>query len=57
MLRGAMAECRMESARLTTDIGPVIDSEAKANTERHIQTMRSKGRPVFRRCGKQRRCP
>ncbi|MBB7278111.1 proline dehydrogenase family protein [Escherichia coli] len=33
--------------RLTTDIGPVIDSEAKANIERHIQTMRSKGRPVF----------
>ncbi|MGC6744157.1 hypothetical protein ACP0HM_01980 [Escherichia coli] len=34
--------------RLTTDIGPVIDSEAKVNIERHIQTMRSKGRPVFR---------
>lgn len=25
----------------------MIDSEAKANIERHIQTMRSKGRPVF----------
>ncbi|UQQ17671.1 hypothetical protein MYA98_26835 [Salmonella sp. WGH-01] len=37
-----------ESSRLTTDIGPVIDSEAKANIERHIQTMRAKGRPVFR---------
>lgn len=49
MLRGAMAECRMGNpGRLTTDIGPVIDSEAKANIERHIQTMRSKGRPVFR---------
>ncbi|ELL4660239.1 bifunctional proline dehydrogenase/L-glutamate gamma-semialdehyde dehydrogenase PutA [Escherichia coli] len=48
MLRGAMAECRMGNpGRLTTDIGPVIDSEAKANIERHIQTMRSKGRPVF----------
>nr|CAA55136.1 proline dehydrogenase [Escherichia coli K-12] len=35
-----------ESGRLTTDIGPVIDSEAKANIERHIQTMRAKGRPV-----------
>lgn len=33
--------------RLTTDIGPVIDSEAKANIERHhIQTMRAKGRPA-----------
>lgn len=48
MLRGAMAECRMGNpGRLTTDIGPVIDSEAKANIERHIQTMRSKGRQVF----------
>ena len=37
MLRGAMAECRMGNpGRLTTDIGPVIDSEAKANIERHI---------------------
>ncbi len=34
--------------RLTTDIGPVIDAEAKANIENHIQTMRAKGRPVFR---------
>ncbi|EMF3450243.1 trifunctional transcriptional regulator/proline dehydrogenase/L-glutamate gamma-semialdehyde dehydrogenase [Salmonella enterica] len=47
-VRGAMAECRMGNpGRLTTDIGPVIDSEAKANIERHIQTMRAKGRPVF----------
>lgn len=38
---------RVNPGRLTTDIGPVIDSEAKANIERHIQTMRSKGRPVF----------
>lgn len=51
MLRGAMAECRMGNpGRLTTDIGPVIDSEAKANIERHIQTMRAKGRPVFQAC-------
>ncbi|WP_348225899.1 aldehyde dehydrogenase family protein, partial [Salmonella enterica] len=48
MLGGAMAECRMGNpGRLTADIGPVIDSEAKANIERHIQTMRAKGRPVF----------
>ena len=48
MLRGAMAECRMGNpGRLTTDIGPVIDAEAKANIENHIQTMRTKGRPVF----------
>ena len=55
MLRGAMAECRMGNpGRLTTDIGPVIDSEA--NIERHIQTMRSKGRQVPGGAGKQRRC-
>ena len=48
MLRGAMAECRMGNpGRLTTDIGPVIDVEAKGNIENHIQTMRAKGRPVF----------
>ncbi|MDR9892259.1 trifunctional transcriptional regulator/proline dehydrogenase/L-glutamate gamma-semialdehyde dehydrogenase [Pseudenterobacter timonensis] len=48
MLRGAMAECRMGNpGRLTTDIGPVIDAEAKANIEEHIQAMRAKGRPVF----------
>ena len=48
MLRGAMAECRMGNpGRLTTDIGPVIDEEAKNNIERHIQAMRAKGRPVF----------
>lgn len=58
MLRGAMAECRMGNpGRLTTDIGPVIDSEAKANIERHIQTMRSKGRQVFRAVRKTAKMP
>ena len=48
MLRGAMAECRMGNpGRLSTDIGPVIDAEAKANIEKHIQAMRAKGRNVF----------
>ncbi|MCV3298244.1 trifunctional transcriptional regulator/proline dehydrogenase/L-glutamate gamma-semialdehyde dehydrogenase [Pantoea ananatis] len=48
MLRGAMAECRMGNPeRLSTDIGPVIDKEAKANIERHIQAMRNKGFKVF----------
>ncbi|VFS82724.1 Bifunctional protein putA [Kluyvera cryocrescens] len=48
MLRGAMAECRMGNpGRLTTDIGPVIDAEAKAGIENHIQAMRAKGRKVF----------
>ena len=48
MLKGAMAECRMGNpGRLTTDVGPVIDADAKANIERHIQAMRAKGRKVF----------
>jgi RHH-type proline utilization regulon transcriptional repressor/proline dehydrogenase/delta 1-pyrroline-5-carboxylate dehydrogenase len=48
MLRGAMAECRMGNPeRLSTDIGPVIDAEARENIERHIQSMRSKGMTVY----------
>ena len=48
MLRGAMAECRMGNPeRLSTDIGPVIDAEAKENIERHIQAMRNKGFAVY----------
>ncbi|WP_145582030.1 trifunctional transcriptional regulator/proline dehydrogenase/L-glutamate gamma-semialdehyde dehydrogenase [Yersinia vastinensis] len=48
MLRGAMAECRMGNPeRLSTDIGPVIDADAKAGIERHIQAMRAKGRKVY----------
>ncbi|CBJ81124.1 multifunctional: transcriptional repressor of proline utilization; proline dehydrogenase; pyrroline-5-carboxylate dehydrogenase [Xenorhabdus bovienii str. Jollieti] len=48
MLKGAMAECRIANPEhLSTDIGPVIDAEAKAGIERHIQTMRTKGRPVY----------
>ncbi|WP_024556924.1 aldehyde dehydrogenase family protein, partial [Franconibacter pulveris] len=48
MLKGAMAECRMGNpGRLSTDVGPVIDAEAKANIDRHIQAMRAKGRNVF----------
>ncbi|MDC9820429.1 trifunctional transcriptional regulator/proline dehydrogenase/L-glutamate gamma-semialdehyde dehydrogenase [Pectobacterium polonicum] len=48
MLRGAMAECRMGNPeRLSTDIGPLIDAEAKENVDQHIQTMRAKGHTVF----------
>ncbi|PKH26441.1 trifunctional transcriptional regulator/proline dehydrogenase/L-glutamate gamma-semialdehyde dehydrogenase [Enterobacterales bacterium CwR94] len=48
MLRGAMAEYRMGNpGRLATDIGPVIDAEAKQNIERHIQGLRNKGLSVF----------
>ena len=48
MLRGAMAECRMGNPeRLSTDIGPVIDADAKAGIEKHIDAMRAKGRTVY----------
>lgn len=48
MLKGAMEECRMANPEhLSTDIGPVIDREAKENIEQHIQQMRSKGKAVF----------
>ena len=48
MLKGAMAEYSLGNPeRLSTDIGPVIDEEAKANIERHVQSMRDKGRKVY----------
>jgi RHH-type proline utilization regulon transcriptional repressor/proline dehydrogenase/delta 1-pyrroline-5-carboxylate dehydrogenase len=48
MLKGAMAECRLGNPeRLSVDIGPVIDQEAKAGIEKHIQAMRDKGRTVY----------
>ena len=49
MLKGAMAESRMGNPqRLAVDVGPVIDSEARDNIERHLQAMRDKGRRVHR---------
>jgi RHH-type proline utilization regulon transcriptional repressor/proline dehydrogenase/delta 1-pyrroline-5-carboxylate dehydrogenase len=49
MLKGAMAEsCIGNPARLAVDVGPVIDAEARDNIERHIATMRSRGRRVYR---------
>nr|WP_154324823.1 trifunctional transcriptional regulator/proline dehydrogenase/L-glutamate gamma-semialdehyde dehydrogenase [Pantoea sp. 201603H] len=48
MLRGAMAECRMGNPeRLSTDIGPVIDTEAKDKINSHIQAMQTKGLTVY----------
>ena len=47
MLKGAMAEYKVGNPEhLSTDIGPVIDAEAKANIERHIKAMGDKGRRV-----------
>ncbi len=48
MLRGAMAELRMGNpGMLSTDVGPVIDAEAKASIEKHIDTLRASGCKVF----------
>ncbi|MGH8354699.1 MAG: bifunctional proline dehydrogenase/L-glutamate gamma-semialdehyde dehydrogenase PutA, partial [Pseudomonas sp.] len=48
MLKGAMGECRLGNPEsLAVDIGPVIDAEARAGLEKHIQAMRAKGRNVY----------
>jgi len=47
MLLGAMAELRVgDPTRLSTDVGPVIDAEAHANIQRHIDTLRARGHRV-----------
>lgn len=44
MLRGAMQLLQVDNpALLSTDIGPVIDAEAKVNLERHFEKMMEKG--------------
>ncbi len=44
MLKGAMAELKIGNpAALSTDIGPVIDLDARQMLERHQQRMRSEG--------------
>ncbi len=49
MLKGAMAELAIgDPARLATDVGPVIDEEARASLEKHVESMRARGRKVFR---------
>ncbi|WP_276808004.1 trifunctional transcriptional regulator/proline dehydrogenase/L-glutamate gamma-semialdehyde dehydrogenase [Castellaniella defragrans] len=49
MLRGAMNELRVGRPELlSTDIGPVIDAEARAVIERHVQAMQAAGHAVDR---------
>ncbi|GAA5236146.1 trifunctional transcriptional regulator/proline dehydrogenase/L-glutamate gamma-semialdehyde dehydrogenase [Verticiella sediminum] len=44
MLRGAMRELTVGNPdRLSTDVGPVIDAEARDNLAQHIETMRARG--------------
>jgi RHH-type proline utilization regulon transcriptional repressor/proline dehydrogenase/delta 1-pyrroline-5-carboxylate dehydrogenase len=48
MLKGAMTEQRLgPPTRLAVDIGPVIDAEARAGIEAHIERMRQRGHAVF----------
>ncbi len=48
MLKGAMAELRVGApGRLATDVGPVIDEEARQAITRHIDALRAQGRHVF----------
>ncbi|MDA8520549.1 trifunctional transcriptional regulator/proline dehydrogenase/L-glutamate gamma-semialdehyde dehydrogenase [Acidovorax sp. NCPPB 4044] len=47
MLRGAMAELHVgRPDRLATDVGPVIDAEARECIARHIAALRERGRAV-----------
>jgi len=49
MLKGAMRELATGNPdRLATDVGPVIDREARDNIERHVDAMRSQGHAVYR---------
>ena len=47
MLRGAMQELQVgRTDLLSSDVGPVIDAEARANIQTHIQSMRDAGHRV-----------
>jgi len=47
MLRGAMRELRVGNPdQLATDVGPVIDAEARAGIQGHIEAMRAAGHRV-----------
>jgi delta-1-pyrroline-5-carboxylate dehydrogenase PutA-like protein len=47
MLRGALAELRVgDPADWATDVGPVIDAEAQAHLQRHVERLRREARLV-----------
>jgi RHH-type proline utilization regulon transcriptional repressor/proline dehydrogenase/delta 1-pyrroline-5-carboxylate dehydrogenase len=48
MLAGATKELKLgDPALLDTDVGPVIDADAKAMLEAHAQRLESTGKPIF----------
>ena len=52
MVDGALAELRVGDPRaLSTDVGPVIDAEARAGILAHIEAMRARGRPLRQAAG------
>jgi RHH-type proline utilization regulon transcriptional repressor/proline dehydrogenase/delta 1-pyrroline-5-carboxylate dehydrogenase len=47
MLKGAMEELALgRPDRLAVDVGPVIDAEARARIEAHVEAMRARGRRI-----------
>jgi RHH-type proline utilization regulon transcriptional repressor/proline dehydrogenase/delta 1-pyrroline-5-carboxylate dehydrogenase len=53
MLLGAMAELRVGNpARLAIDVGPVIDGDALAGIQKHVEQLRTKGRKVHQVAGR-----
>ena len=49
LLQGGMRELGLGDPRaLGTDVGPVIDAEAREGIERHVQTMAARGHRVWR---------
>jgi len=49
MLRGALDELRIgDPADVRTDVGPVIDADARNGLEAHVARMQAAGRPVHR---------
>jgi len=50
MIRGAFEALVIgDPAALATDVGPVIDGEAKAGLDSHVAAMKQAGRPLWRR--------
>ncbi|KRA80553.1 bifunctional proline dehydrogenase/L-glutamate gamma-semialdehyde dehydrogenase PutA [Altererythrobacter sp. Root672] len=50
MIRGAFETLVIgDPAELATDVGPVIDAEAKASLDEHVTAMRASGRKVWQR--------
>jgi RHH-type proline utilization regulon transcriptional repressor/proline dehydrogenase/delta 1-pyrroline-5-carboxylate dehydrogenase len=48
MLKGAMAELALgDPRRLATDVGPVIDADARASLVAYVASMRERGGPVL----------